>query len=81
MSHEGPEPSPSWAGVVPHFHRLSSAELSLFPGTYSEGFSFTTIICQGEQYLPWLQRRLEKVRPGLALARPPEMLGQWRCYV
>ena len=71
MSNVGPEPTPSWADVVPHVHRMSRAELSQFPDSSegAEGFSFTTIICQGDRYLPWLQRRFENVQNAVQTGR------------
>ena len=73
ISNVGPEPTPSWADVVPHVHRLSRAELRQFPDSTkaSDGFSFTTIICQGDRYLPWLERRLQEVCAILNLGTGP----------
>ena len=44
-----------------HSHPLSAAELGQYPRPYAHGLAFSTVICQGDHYLPWLQHRLEQV--------------------
>ena len=61
FTHE-PEPDPSWLSVVQHSHPLSASELGQYPRRYAHGLAFHTVICQGDRYLPWLQRRLEQAR-------------------
>jgi hypothetical protein len=99
---------PTWRDVVPHFHRLSNAELAAFAQPYvgwsvmratlrcmfakhvhvaasacgslelarrvtccdqkgfgtsihAGGWSFSTLICEGRRYLPWLEKRFINV--------------------
>ena len=57
-----PEAVPPWLSVVQHSHPLSAVELGQYSRPYAHGLAFSTVICQGDRYLPWLQRRLEQVR-------------------
>lgn len=59
-----PHPDPVWAGVVPNLRRITPREIETqFPGQgYVDGWVFTTIICEGKYYLPWLLKKFEKVR-------------------
>jgi glycine/D-amino acid oxidase-like deaminating enzyme len=51
---------PTWRDVVPHFRQLSSAELAAFAQPYAGGYSFSTMICEGCRYLPWLTKRFKR---------------------
>ncbi|XP_077991339.1 D-aspartate oxidase-like [Glandiceps talaboti] len=49
---------PDWAGSVYGFRTLteSDEELKMFPG-YKYAWFFTSIMCEGPRYLPWLTKR------------------------
>ena len=57
-----------------HSHPLTPAELGQYPRRYEHGLAFHTVICQGDRYLPWLQRRLEEARLWVVEKKAPHRL-------
>ena len=57
-----PDSEPAWLSNMIHSHRLSPAELQQYPQPYRQGLAFSTVVFQGDRYLPWLRQRLVKAR-------------------
>ncbi|XP_017522632.2 D-aspartate oxidase isoform X2 [Manis javanica] len=53
------EEVPFWADVVLGFRKMTEAELTKFP-QHASGHAFTTLKCEGPNYLPWLEKRIKK---------------------
>lgn len=55
---------PDWKDLVPHFHRMTPAELHphnvAAGGKLQHGWSFTTLICEGATHLVWLQNQFRE---------------------
>mmetsp|Transcript_16734 Transcript_16734/g.50002 ORF Transcript_16734/g.50002 Transcript_16734/m.50002 type:complete len:383 (-) Transcript_16734:722-1870(-) len=68
--HTAPDEPPSYASSVSHMRRLSHAELGSFAQPYQGGYCFTTYICEGGRYLPWLTRRFKQAGGRVVTANP-----------
>lgn len=76
--HTEPVEFPEWAPVVQHIHRLEASELAAFAQPYADGFMFSTYVCEGGRYLPWLTAQFEKAGGRVVAAAPssPEDLAE-----
>ncbi|MBN3304245.1 D-amino-acid oxidase [Amia ocellicauda] len=54
-----PAPDPKWRDYVLDFRHMTQRELQMFPG-YSYGWFTTTLMIEGQRYLPWLMERLKE---------------------
>mmetsp|Transcript_16734 Transcript_16734/g.50001 ORF Transcript_16734/g.50001 Transcript_16734/m.50001 type:complete len:519 (-) Transcript_16734:2569-4125(-) len=70
VDHAAPVGLPSWTSQASHVHRLSPTELNSFAQPYQGGFAYTTYICEGGRYLPYLTRRFQKAGGRLVVADP-----------
>ncbi|XP_070554858.1 D-aspartate oxidase-like isoform X2 [Ptychodera flava] len=67
---------PDWSGSVYGFRTISESddELKMFPG-YKHGWFFTSIMCEGPRYLPWLTARF-KLQGGIMIKKHLDSLEQ-----
>lgn len=68
--YSNPIPEPEWAPVVQHIHRMKPSELAAFAQPYVDGFMFSTYICEGGQYLPWLTSQFLEAGGRVVTAAP-----------
>lgn len=56
-----PMDEPFWKSVTPLFQQLSQKELQMFPGRkWEHGWKYTTLICDSQLYLRYLNQRFHK---------------------
>lgn len=58
-----PTEIPFWKDIFPLFQQLSRKELQMFPGnhTWQHGWKYTTLICDSQQFLRYLNQRFHEV--------------------
>jgi glycine/D-amino acid oxidase-like deaminating enzyme len=69
MLFRAPEPDPFWRNTVLGFCRTRPRDLSHYPPQYVDGYSYTTVICEGRRYLPWMMADLRASGVAVVQAR------------
>ncbi|MEW5320000.1 MAG: hypothetical protein WDW38_011105 [Sanguina aurantia] len=55
---EAPEASPFWSDIPFDFQRMRQEQLTYFPERFVDGYSYTTVTCEGAFYMAWLSQQI-----------------------
>jgi glycine/D-amino acid oxidase-like deaminating enzyme len=71
---------PPWSSVVPSFRDMTEVELLAQRGTFASGWVYTSAVCEGRKYMPWLLARFQAAGGSVVSDRKVTSLAQLTDY-